>query len=239
MPAAPSPDPNSVAAAGLVLAEVCIESAADARAAAAAGADRVELCGELSVGGVTPPLEALRQARATAGLPVAAMLRPRGGDFVYGKAEIVEMERSAPALRQAGAEAVVFGALRPDGRLDLPALERLVAASQGMELVFHRAFDELVDRAEALEELIRLGFRRVLSSGGEPEVVAGIPELRRLVGLAGDRIQIMPGGGVRAGNLARVVAETGACQIHFSGKRAYGEPTRVEDLRPFLDAMGR
>ncbi len=222
--------------AGRVLTEVCIESAADARAAAAAGADRVELCGDLSVGGVTPAPAELAETLSSAGLPVAAMLRPRGGGFVYDEAELRRMEQDAPRLRDGGAAAAVFGALRAGGALDLAALERLVRAAEGMDLVFHRAFDEVPDRAAALELLIELGFSRVLTSGGQPEVVAGIPALRELVAQAGERIVVMPGGGVRAGNLAQVVARTGAREIHFSGKRAYGEPTLVEDLRPFLEA---
>ncbi len=221
-----------------VCAEVCIESAADARAAAAAGADRVELCGDLSVGGVTPAPAELRATRE-AGLPVAAMLRPRGGGFVYDEAELRRMEEDAPRLAEAGAAALVFGALTADGRVDLRAVDRLVAAAAGLDLVFHRAFDEVADRAAALEQLVERGFARVLTSGGAPEVVAGTPALRELVEQAGERIVVMPGGGVRAANLAAVLRGCGAREIHFSGKAAYGVATTVEDLRPFLAALGR
>ena len=220
-----------------ILAEVCVESAADARAAAQAGADRVELCADLSVGGITPDCAELREARATAELPVAAMLRPRGGDFRDDAAELRAMEQAVPALRDAGATAVVFGVLDRDGSPDRGALERIVRAAEGLELVFHRAFDQVPDRAAALELLIALGFTRVLSSGGAPEVVAGIPALRELVAQADGRIELMPGGGVRAANIVQVLRETGARQIHFSGKRGYGEPTRVEDLRAFLSPL--
>ncbi len=221
-----------------VRAEVCIESAADARAAAAVGADRVELCGDLSVGGVTPAPAELRATRE-AGLPVAAMLRPRGGGFVYDEAELRRMEEDAPRLAEAGAAALVFGALTADGRVDLRAVDRLVAAAAGLDLVFHRAFDEVADRAAALEQLVERGFARVLTSGGAPEVVAGTPALRELVEQAGERIVVMPGGGVRAANLAAVLRGCGAREIHFSGKAAYGVATTVEDLRPFLAALGR
>lgn len=219
------------------MAEVCAESADDARTAAAGGADRIELCTDLASGGLTPPPATLRAARAAIALPIVAMLRPRAGDFVLRPGELEAVLAQAAQLRDAGADGLVFGAVTPQGRVDAAALRRVVAAAAPLPLVFHRAFDALADQAAALEELIACGCARVLTSGDPRGVEHGVARLRALVAAAAGRIEVMPGGGVRAYNAAALARATGARALHFSAKPDYGAPLRVEDVVAVVSAL--
>jgi copper homeostasis protein len=220
-----------------VTAEVCAESADDARAAEAGGADRIELCADLASGGLTPPSASLRAARAATSLPIVAMLRPRAGDFVLRAGELEAVLAHAVQLRDAGADGVVFGAVTPQGRVDVAALRRVVATAAPLPLVFHRAFDALADQTAALEELIACGCARVLTSGDPRGVEHGAARLRALVTAAAGRIEVKPGGGVRAHNAAALARATGARALHFSAKPDYGAPLRVEDVRAVVSAL--
>ncbi len=194
--------------------EICLDSVDGVVAAQAGGAHAVELCDSLVEGGTTPSLGTIRAARAAADLELNVMIRPRGGDFHYSERELEVMELDVAAAREAGADGVVFGLLRTDGTIDRERAAPLVAAARPMRITFHRAFDMTRDPFEALETLIALGIDRVLTSGQEASVPAGLPLLCQLVERAGDRIVVMPGCGIRAGNLARVAAETGARELH-------------------------
>ena len=179
------------------LIEVCVDSAEGLAAAIDGGADRVELCAALALGGLTPS-PGLMALAARAPLPIHAMIRPRQGDFVYSAAEIGQMVADIAAVRQAGLAGVVFGANRADGMLDQEVLASLVAASTGLDLTLHRAFDLAPDKVAALELAIGLGFSRILTSGGATTAVAGAIPLARLLELAAGRIGIMPGSGISA-----------------------------------------
>lgn len=217
--------------------EIVAQSADDALAAEANGADRIELVSALALGGLTPSLGALAETRARCGLPVVAMLRPRSGGFAYAEGELRAMERDAEGFLAAGAGGLVFGVLDADGGIDAEANARLVR--KGGEAVFHRAFDALPDPLEALERLVDLGFRRILTSGGGGTALEGADAIRRLVERADGRIEILPGGGVRPDNVAQVVARTGATQAHLAamawaedrsaGAIAFNGPAHPED----------
>jgi copper homeostasis protein len=196
--------------------EICCGSLEDAQAAFEGGADRVELCSALCVGGLTPSLGTMREAEARIGIPVMAMVRPRAAGFHYSASEIAVMERDVLAALGAGAEGVVFGALQADGSIDEPACRRLRQAAGDLEVVFHRAFDVTPDPFHALDQLIGLGFTRVLTSGQRRTALEGTATLRRLVEQARGRIEILPGGGIRAHNLREVLQATGCRQIHMS-----------------------
>lgn len=183
--------------------EVCVDSAAGLAAAVAGGADRIELCAALAVGGLTPSAGLMDMA-GRAGVPVMAMIRPSAGDFVWSEAEIAMMEIEIAAARSVGLAGVVLGASLDDGRLDVSVLQRLVAAAGGMDLTLHRCFDLVPDMGEALEEAIVLGFRRVLTSGGEVTVTQGAGRIATLVAQSAGRISIMPGSGVNLGTVARL-----------------------------------
>jgi len=145
-----------------------------------------------------------------------AMIRPRGGDFVYSRLELESMQFDIAAAKRSGARGVVLGVLRADGTVDAETTRALVELSRPMEVTFHRAFDMTRDLFEALDVLIELGIDRVLTSGGESNVVGGLERIAALVRAAGERIALMPGGGVREDNIRRVIDATGAREVHFT-----------------------
>lgn len=198
---------------GLTL-EVCVDTSAGLAAAVAGGADRIELCSALALGGLTPSTGFMAEA-AGCGVPVMAMIRPRAGDFVWSEAEMAVMEADIAAARSAGLAGVVLGASRPDGWLDVVALAYLAAAARGMDLTLHRCFDLVPDMGAALEEAVGLGFRRILTSGGARTAVEGAARIGVLVTQAAGRIAIMPGSGVTA-DTAPVLLAQGVRELHGS-----------------------
>jgi copper homeostasis protein len=194
--------------------EVCVDTAQGLAQAVAGGADRIELCAALALGGLTPSAGLMALA-ADCGVPVVAMIRPRAGDFVWSETEVAMMEVEIAAVRAAGLAGVVLGASLPDARLDGPVLRRLVQASAGLELVLHRCIDLTPDLGAALEEAIALGFHRVLSSGGALTADAGAGQLAALLAQAAGRITVMPGSGVGPGNAADFKG-LGIAEIHAS-----------------------
>ena len=194
--------------------EVSVESIERAVAAERGGAARIELCGALDVGGVTPGLGLMREVRARVRVPIFSMVRPKGGDFVYSAPEFEEMKRSIEVAREVGMEGVVLGLLRGDGRVDVERTAELVRAAAPSPVTFHRAFDESADLFAALEDVIATGATRLLTSGGAataPEAVARIAELVRR---ARERIVILPGSGISAENVAEIATATGAEEFH-------------------------
>ena len=199
-----------------VLVEVAVDSVAGARAAASAGADRLELCCGLLEGGLTPSMGLLAEVRAAVAIPVFAMVRPRGGDFLYDDEDFAVMRRDVAYLRAAGAAGLVTGLLTAAGELDAVRLAELQALAGPLPITCHRAFDLCRDPRQALAELIELGIPRVLSSGQAANAPAGRVLLRELVALAGPRLTVMAGAGVRPDNVAALVAATGCTEVHLS-----------------------
>jgi len=199
-----------------VLLEICCGSIDDALEAAAGGADRVELCSSLFLGGLTPSFGALVEAKRRLTIPVIFMVRPRGGGFCYTDAEMAAMERDAEMAVGQGADGLVFGILTADGRVDPRRTGRLRALAGGKDAVFHRAFDVTPDPFRALDELVDLGITRVLTSGQRDTVFEGLDLIKRLVEHAGDRIQILPGGGIKPYQLEEVLARTSCRQVHIA-----------------------
>jgi copper homeostasis protein len=198
-----------------VLVEACVDSLASARAAAVAGADRLELCQNLAVGGTTPTRNLLAETHEGLALPLQVMIRPRGGDFCYTGDEIAAMLRDIAAARDGGAEGVVLGALTSDGRVQVDAVRRLRDAAGPLSVTFHRAFDQTCDPFEALAVLLELGIERLLTSGQAPTAAAGIPLLKELVTRGAGRISILAAGGIRGDNVQRIVAATGVSEVHL------------------------
>ncbi len=198
--------------------EVCVDSAESAAAALEGGADRLELCSALVVGGLSPSPALFEAVRRRVPLPVRVMVRPRFGDFLYTRAEKEIMLEETREWRGRGAEGVVAGALLPDGRLDLPFLKDLREASGGMRCTLHRAFDLCADPFAALEEAVALGFDTVLTSGQRASCREGAALIAELVRRAAGRIEILAGSGVDAGAI-RELRETAGCgSFHLSGK---------------------
>ena len=203
--------------------EICVDDAVGVDAAVAGGADRIELCSALELGGLTPSAALLSHA-VRAGCPVHMMIRPRAGDFAYSEDDLDLMVEEIGAAIARGAAGVVVGALRPDGRLDREALARFRDAARGATIVLHRAIDLVPDPVAAVREAIALGYDKILSSGGALSAVEGITTLAAMVAAAGERLSIIAGAGVRPNNVARVIAGTGVREIHGSASRPGPEP---------------
>jgi len=197
----------------VALLEVCVDSLAGLRAAERGGAARIELCSRLDLGGLSPDRDLRDAAIVETKLPLHVMVRPRAGGFVWTAAELAAMEAEIRALH---VEGVVLGALTPAGIVDSIAVARLVAAARPASVTFHRAFDEIADQEAALEELVRLGVDRILTSGGATDAFEGRSRLRKLVLRARGRIVVMAGGGVRPENAAAIRTESGVVELHGS-----------------------
>lgn len=181
--------------------ELCAYSIEACETARRAGVARVELCASPYEGGTTPSAAAIRMARRIEGLQLSVMIRPRGGDFLYDDAEFRQMLEEVRFARECGADGVVFGLLTPDGRVDTARTAALVAEAGPMQTTFHRAFDMTCDLSDALEEVVRAGCTRILTSGGRNTASEGIGDLRALVVRAAGRIEIMAGSGVNPSNV--------------------------------------
>ncbi len=226
--------------------EVCTENVAGVVTAEVAGAHRVELCSSLTEGGVTPSLGLFRRARTRSRLPIHVLVRPRAGDFCYTDLELAVMLDDLALFKDAGADGFVFGALHEDGTLALPQLEKLMTAARNVPVTFHRAFDVCREPLEVLERLVALGVTRLLTSGGQPDALAGAPLIRRVTERAAGRLTVMAGGGVRPHNAAQLVRETGVTELHVSARQpspadlsgfAFGTPAFTDEAS--LEALIR
>ena len=199
-----------------ILLEICCGSLEDALEAERGGADRVELCSALFLGGLTPSLGSVIEAKSRMKIPVMVMVRPRGGGFCYTQEEMKVMERDAALAVERGADGIVFGVLKPDGTIDVGRSKRLRELAGDRQSVFHRAFDVTPEPFRALDELVEMGFTRVLTSGQEDSVPEGAPLIRRLIDYARERIEVLPGGGIKLHHLRQVVEMTGCKQVHLT-----------------------
>lgn len=182
------------------------------------GADRIELCANPEEGGTTPSFGMIAVARASTAVQLFPIIRPRGGDFCYSESEFRSMIADIEQCGQLGCDGVVIGMLRDDGRVDVDRCAELVRRAGPMQVTFHRAFDRVRDPMTALEDVIGLGCSRILTSGLHPDVDTGRGMLKTLVGQAGGRITVMPGSGVRSGNILELARFTGATAFHSSAR---------------------
>jgi copper homeostasis protein len=202
-----------------VMLEICIDSVASAKAAAVGGANRVELCAGLPEGGTTPSSGMIRSVRSVFGGGLMVIIRPRGYDFLYSEDEMDVMLHDIEMARSLGADGIVIGCLNPDGTVDKTRCSRLLEAAGPLDVTFHRAFDMSRDLGEAMEDIIGLGIKRILTSGGHPDVPAGAAIIRNLVASAKGRVSLMPGGGITVENIGEMVRATDAREIHLSARR--------------------
>ncbi|KAA1182117.1 copper homeostasis protein CutC [Rhizobium tropici] len=206
-----------------MLLEVCVEDIIGLKAAVAGGGDRIELCSALAVGGLTPSAGLMAEA-AKMPVPAYAIIRPRAGNFVYSADELDVMKRDIDAARNAGLRGVVLGASLPDGRLDFDALAILTAHAEGLGTTLHRAFDVVPGVTEAVEMAVKLGFERILTSGGAKTAAEGVDMLERTIAAAAGRISIMPGSGVTLATVGRLWPRLQITEIHASCSAAFVEP---------------
>lgn len=176
--------------------EACVESLIDALEAEKRGADRIELCDNLSQGGTTPSYGTIKVALSTLKIPVFPIIRPRGGDFYYTPAEIEVIKEDIKVCKSLGAKGVILGLLTKDKKIDFEVLSQLVELAKPMEVTFHKAIDELEDPTLVIDELINIGVKRILSSGTKPTALEGKDMLNKMIEKAGDRLTIVVAGKV-------------------------------------------
>jgi copper homeostasis protein len=194
--------------------EISVESVEAAVAAERGGAQRIELCSNAREGGTTPADELLNAVRERVTLPILSMVRPRGGNFFYSDAEFVAMQREIEAAKQFRMDGVVLGLLGANGHIDVERSAQLVKQARPLLVTYHRAFDECRDLRKSLEDVIKTGAARLLTSGGKRTAPEALELLGDLVRIAGDRLMVMPGSGLHAGNIREAVKKTGAREFH-------------------------
>lgn len=198
--------------------EIAVFNLESAITAYHAGAHRIELCSAPAEGGLTPSPATMRLARKYIKIPIHVMVRPREGDFCYSDKEFETMLLDVAAAKITGMEGVVAGILNPDGSVDEKRTSILVDAAAPMNVTFHRAFDMVNNQNEALEAIIQSGCARILTSGGRQTAALGIEKLTELIGIASDRIIVMPGSGVNLSNIRHIISTTGTKEIHLSAR---------------------
>lgn len=211
--------------------EVCIDSVESAVNAAGGGASRLELCSNLVEGGTTPSLGMLKLVKEVVNIPVFAMLRPRGGDFLYSDLEFRVMKEDLQLQKENGADGIVFGMLTEDGLIDKEKTKTLLQLARPLPVTFHRAFDMTNDLEAALDLLIELGVERVLTSGGDSTALEGLPVIEKLVKRADGNITVMPGGGITERNLSRILVGSGVVEYHCSARSFCGSAMRYRNTR--------
>jgi copper homeostasis protein len=206
------------------LLEISVQTLEGAMAAERGGADRIELCGDLSVGGITPSAGLMMGTRANVTIPIFAMIRPRAGNFVYSHEEFAVMRSSIKLANRLQMNGVVLGILTAKGRIDVERTRELVKLAKGMKVTFHRAIDETADLLAALEDVMQTGANRVLTSGGKRTALEGAATIAEMVSQSRGRVTILPGAGINAENAAQVLQKTGASETHsgLSSAMPYG-----------------
>jgi len=201
-----------------LLLEACVETLDDAILAEQSGADRIELCGDLSVGGITPAKELTEACLNSLRIPIMAMVRPRGGNFVYDETELAEMKASIEYFKAVGVAGVVFGILDDNTEVDLAITAELTELAKPLLVTFHKAIDDTPDPVEAIQQLTQLaGIQRVLTSGGAPTAMEGAAVLRKMRAIAEGKITLLAAGKVTRENLEVVHSAVGTSEYH--GKR--------------------
>ncbi len=208
------------------LVEICVDSLASAVAAERGGADRIELCIDLPEGGITPPLELIREVRAAVQIRLQILIRPRAGNFAYTKSEFAVMASEIVRCKALGPDGIAIGVLSPDNSIDVARTSELVELAKPLDVTFHRAFELAAAAsgdARALEDVIRTGCNRILTSGvaratcSDPaKAIDGAASLHALIAAANGRIAILAGGGIRENNVAEIIRLTGAREVHSS-----------------------
>ncbi|WP_202702478.1 copper homeostasis protein CutC [Flavobacterium sp. UGB4466] len=201
------------------------------------GADRIELCDDMRLGGTTPNLITAERVREKLTIKMHVIIRPRGGDFVYTEEEVQEMKQDIKQLKALGVDGFVFGILNQDGSVNKKQNLELVQLASPLSCTFHRAFDVVNSIEQGLEEVIACGFQTILTSGRGKNVEEGILDLQLIQKLAGDRIEIMPGGGLRSSNIKLLQEKLQPTFYHSSAitdQTEKANPEEIKELKNFL-----
>jgi copper homeostasis protein len=200
--------------------EICVDSIESAVIAQNAGADRVELCNNLTEGGTTPGFGTIASARNNLTIGLNVIIRPRGGDFLYSDPEYDIMRRDIEICGEIGVDGIVLGILRADGTIDLDRTAKLIEFAYPMSSTFHRAFDMCNDPFNGIEDVIASGANRLLTAGQTNKAIEGVELISQLIQQAEKRIIIMPGSGINELNIADIASKTGAFEFHLTGRKA-------------------
>ena len=219
--------------------ELCAETIDACLAARDGGAARIELCSALSEGGLTPSHGLIREAVLSSGLPIHGLIRPRGGDFLYSDPEVAIMREDIVHMKSLGVAGVVLGLLKADGSIDRDRTQELVRIARPLKVTFHRAFDSTPSLEQALEDVISTGCDRLLTSGGQRDVVTGADSLSILVAQAAGRIEVAIGGGLRLQSAAALARLTGAQHFHGSLRRKHAGPALSSPTGTAADHLPR
>lgn len=217
--------------------EIACFNRASARIAQQHGADRVEFCMDIQAGGVSPDMDETRVLRQELHLPLYVMIRPRGGNFVYSPDEFAQMQTEIIKYEALGVDGFVFGILDTAGNIDMARNRRLIRLAGHKPCTFHRAFDEVADPIQALEDVINCGFTTLLTSGCKTNVDAGQTELGCIIRQAEHRIVVMPGGGLRSTDITRIRNETGAIYFHSSAITDGSETAVSAEVQALVEAL--
>lgn len=197
------------------------------------GASRIELCGGPGEGGTTPSYAFIKSARENLRIQLYVMIRPRGGDFLYSDEDFQMMKNDIAICKEFGCDGIVTGILTIDGKVDKKRCKELIDRAYPLEATFHRAFDRVKDPFEALEDVIELGFERILTSGLQPKATDGAPLLSQLIKQADGRIIIMPGSGITSQNIISIAESTGATELHSSA--SFSEQSKMDYINPNMN----
>lgn len=217
--------------------EICVDSLESAIAAQNGGADRIELCDNLYEGGTTPSAATIEIAREILDIQVQVIIRPRGGDFLYSELEFRTMKRDIEIAKEMKTNGVVIGILKPGGTIDVTRCKELVDIARPMNVTFHRAFDMTKDPFIALEDVIKTGADRLLTSGQLNEAPTGAKLIGKLVEKAGDRIIIMPGAGINKDNIKDMVTITCAKEYHLTGSKYIESKMKYRNPKVFMGGL--
>jgi copper homeostasis protein len=216
--------------------EICAASFSSALIAQEGGADRIELCAALELGGITPSFAVIELAKKALQIPVYVLIRPRGGDFCYSENEMQAMLRDIEICKTLAVDGIVCGALETNGTIHSQQLKRFLAASEGMDFTFHRAFDRCSNPFFALEQCIDFGVSRILTSGQQMNALQGSNFIAKLIEKAENKISIMPGAGISVDNILAIKSLTQAKEFHLSAKKTIQSPFLFEnDMKDILD----
>jgi copper homeostasis protein len=198
-----------------------------------AGAQRIELCDNPGEGGTTPSYGFIKAARKALSIDLFPIIRPRGGDFLYSDEEFEIMKADVQLCKELGCDGIVVGMLNEDATIDKKRSSILVNIAYPMSVTFHRAFDRVTAPDQALEDVIEIGCERILTSGFHPAATDGAENIKKLIELAGERIIIMPGSGVRSENIISLAESTGAVEFHSSARKNTGSQMKV--VNPYMN----
>lgn len=219
--------------------EICADSVQSAVNAQRGGADRIELCTDLSSGGLTPSIATIELTRKYVNIPIHVLIRPRSGDFHYSNLEFETMKLDVERLKTLGVDGIVIGALNPEGEIDIRKTKELIELAKPLDITFHRAFDMTSDPFYSMDQLIDLGVNRILSSGQRQTAIEGCRVLSSLITKADDKIVIMPGGGVNIENINELYKHTHAKEYHTSAKSLFPSKMKYQNIDINLHSNGK